>query len=181
VLIAKTTSEVRTSVSKNSISCFNAASRYLILILVDCRSPVHIQQEISATNPTLFQSSIKHLKIKTSKIQKKKIYKKTETCSSIGNQLTCPRRSPNSSTHHKEVKCILQKTTLPQTIHTHFPQKESNQKINKNHTTLNCAINYYYYFTLTTSCVILSKLLALEPKELTRSAKNLRKRGKEQP
>lgn len=47
VLTAKTTSEVRTSVSKNWMSWFKAASRYLILILVDCLSPVHIQHDIS--------------------------------------------------------------------------------------------------------------------------------------
>lgn len=49
VLMAKTTSDVRTSVSKYGMSWFRAASKYVILILVDCLSPLHIQHAISAT------------------------------------------------------------------------------------------------------------------------------------
>jgi hypothetical protein len=47
-LMAEITSEVRTSVSKKDTSCRRAASRYRTRIRVDCRSPVHIQHEISA-------------------------------------------------------------------------------------------------------------------------------------
>lgn len=59
VLMAKTTSEVRTSVSKNWMSWFRAASKYLILIFVDCLSPVHIQHDISAKkfHPNLNQQT----------------------------------------------------------------------------------------------------------------------------
>ena len=108
VLMTKTMSDVRTSVSKNWMSWFNTASRYLILIVVDCRSPLHIQHEISATTTTtVITSNPSKSKSKARQTQTKNQWDNWIELQL--NSLTCPWRSPYSSPHHQEVKCILQK------------------------------------------------------------------------